>query len=62
MYVQPPGLGGDYHAQVDVLYVMQVPCRHPPPMLFQRHLAKPCCTPACHPVGQCLIIQGGPCL
>ena len=24
MYVQPPGLGRDYHAQVDVLYVMQV--------------------------------------
>ncbi|CAK0735256.1 hypothetical protein CVIRNUC_000551 [Coccomyxa viridis] len=23
MYVQPPGLGRDYHAQVDVLYVMQ---------------------------------------
>ena len=35
MYVQPPALGREYRAQVDVLYVMQVWSRHLPIMLSQ---------------------------
>ena len=55
MYVQPPELGRDYHAHVNVLYVMQVRYRHPPIMHFQRHLARPGFSLLCCPAGQCLI-------